>query len=102
MSHAEEREVRGPIKREAFALGRIGEIDFQLILAGSPCESLIAKNGRCGSPSIRVLDFDISAITEQVPICGDVCEANSRQRINTDLALIGKTTEIGVNGWGRH
>jgi hypothetical protein len=102
MARQENGQERLPVRREVFAPGTVGEIDFQLILAGATCESLIGKEKICGRRAIRVLDFDISSSTEQLPVCGDKCENASRQRIVADLAVSGRVTTFGLNGWGRH
>ena len=102
MTYKEGGDEKLPVQREAFALGTVGEIDFQLILAGSVCEAFVSEGKRCGKPTIRVLDFDISSSTEQLPVCGDKCENASRQRIVADLAASGRETTFGINGWGRH
>jgi hypothetical protein len=102
MTHQEGGQERLPVRREAFAPGTIGEMDFQLILAGVVCESFISEKERCGKLAIKILDFDTATSTEQLPVCGDACESAARQRIIGDGAKRGKSPTMGVNGWGRH
>jgi hypothetical protein len=103
MSLVEERHERIPVQRGDFAPGKIGQIDFELILSGAGCETPTGEeHERCGKPSIKVLDFDILSSTEQAPVCSSECEVISRAIITKDLALVGKVTLIGINGFGRH
>jgi hypothetical protein len=102
MARQENGQERLPVRREVFAPGTVGEIDFQLILAGAACESFTSKGKMCGKPAIRVLDFDISTGTEQLPICSEKCEGVARERIIADEAKRGKVPALGINGWGRH
>lgn len=71
--------------------------------AGSSANTLI-ENGamcvECGSKAITTLDFDVFGQLEQLPVCLG-CLATVKRKVMEDLARTGRSSVIGLNGWGR-
>jgi hypothetical protein len=77
-------------------------MDYLLMLSNPACEAFIdEKKTLCGKPAIRILDFDTATTTEQLPVCGDLCELSSTEIIVREASERGRIPALGVNGWGR-
>lgn len=91
------------IRRDEFGPGRLGEMAYQTILSGVPCETIIEEEEKsiCERISDRTVDFDAMGQADFVPVCSEVHESMTRARITRDTKRLGRPTVLSKNGFGR-
>lgn len=83
--------------RRNFGPGEAGRRASRLIIGEIDCEF---RSG-CTNRAVETVDYDVFADLDQKASCSKAHSASMRRDIDADLALIGRNTAFGKNGWGR-
>ena len=95
---------QNPVLRENFGPGKFGEIAYQTILVGTPCEAFVEETGeRCGGISDRTVDLDIRGNAHFITACSSKHEARIKARVIKEAEQKGSEIipDFSRNGWGR-
>ena len=90
------------IHREDFGPGELGDHCFFLIEHGITCEAIVGLDGeRCGEPATGTTDFDVLGDPTILGHCNEEHHWAIKIRVEKELALSGRNTVVGRNGFGR-
>ncbi|MCL5019057.1 MAG: hypothetical protein M1426_01065 [Patescibacteria group bacterium] len=94
---------RRPVLREKFGPGIAGQLAYEGILSGLPCEAFLdeQRTKACGRISDRTVDFDVAGHGDYFPVCSLEHSILVRISISKDLERQGHSTIFGENGFGR-
>jgi hypothetical protein len=102
MKNKKEVQSVGVIKREDFGQGELGDHCFFLIEHGITCEAIVGLDGeRCGEPATGTTDFDVLGDPTILGHCNEEHHWAIKIRVEKELALSGRNTVVGRNGFGR-
>lgn len=104
MKERPQQAERKVVLRKDFGPFKFGEIAYQTILAGAPCETFIEETkDQCGSISDRTVDFDVSGNAEFRTACSGEHERLIQARIRKEAKDKGSEIipDFSNNGWGR-
>lgn len=101
MNYQETDNGQGP-RREDFGPGKLGDHCFSLIQQGITCEAITGPDGkRCEKPAIGTTEFDVLGDPTIVGHCSEEHHQAITLVVENELALSGRSTVVGRNGFGR-